>query len=135
MADLTQTAANIRRQVTTQRNSVTAGEAITAGMPVYRKAADNEWYKAADTSAALANAGGVALTNAGDGEVLDIATKGPINLGATLTIGEIYVLSGTAGNVAPVGDLLSGNFVTILGVASTASQLELQITASGVAKP
>ena len=135
MADLTQTPANVRRQVATQRTSVTAGEVITPGMPVYRSTADNEWYKAADTSAALAAAGGIALTNAGDGDVLDVATDGPINVGATLTIGEIYVLSGTAGNIAPVGDLASGNFVTILGVASSASQLELSITASGVAKP
>jgi|TARA_R110000824_G_scaffold395565_1_gene596320 hypothetical protein len=103
-------------------------------MPVYRKAADNKWWKAIDTSVATALAGGIALTNAGADELIDVALSGSINVGATLVLAQIYVVS-ASGAIAPVGDLLSGDFVTILGVATSTSLLELNINASGVAKP
>jgi len=135
MADLTQTVANVRRQITTQRGSGTAGESISAGMPIYRLSTDNKWYKAGNGSATLADAGGIALTNADVDEILDYAISGGINVGATLTLAEIYVLSDTVGKIAPASDLGSGDFVTILGVASSTSQLELNLNSSGVAKP
>jgi len=134
MADLVQTVANVRMQTNTLRRSETAGEAISAGMPVYRKSSDNKWYQTIDTSATTALAGGIALTNASTDDLIDIALSGDLNVGATLTLAEIYVVS-AAGKIAPVGDLTSGDFVTILGVASSTSILELQINASGVAKP
>ena len=61
-------------------------------------------------------------------------TSGKINVGATLTVGETYVLGDTAGAIYPIGDLGSGDYVTYLGYATTTSLLQLMITATGVAK-
>jgi hypothetical protein len=46
-----------------------------------------------------------------------------INLGATLVVGEVYVVSATLGAIAPIGDLVSTNFVTPLGTAISTSVL------------
>jgi hypothetical protein len=64
-----------------------------------------------------------------------VQTAGNINLGATLTVGQIYVLSATAGGIAPVADLATGHYPSILGVATTASNLLMGILVSNVAKP
>jgi len=47
----------------------------------------------------------------------------------------VYCVSTTAGGIAPVGDLTSGNYVTVLGVATTTSSLKLGLNASATAKP
>jgi len=52
-----------------------------------------------------------------------------------MTVGEVYVVSATAGGIAPVGDLTTGNYVTVLGVATTTSNLQLGTIYSATAKP
>jgi hypothetical protein len=136
MADLVPVAASVLKAAASTINTVTAGETITAGMAVYKDTADsNEYKKAIDSSAAAALAAGIALTGSSDGQPLVICTVGGIDLGCVLTVGETYVVSDTAGGIAPVADIGSGDFVTILGVATTAGNLALDIQASGIAKP
>lgn len=133
MPDLSITAANVKATSTTAKISrVKFGETITQGQALYRKDADGEYYKA-DADAGTdetASAVGVALTPAGDGEFGYIVTEGDVTIGATLTVGEIYVLSGTAGGICPEGDLATGDRVTIIGVATSASVLAVKPFAS-----
>jgi len=57
---------------------------------------------------------------------------GNINLGATLAIGKVYVLS-TAGAICPVDDIAGSEFVTVLGIATTTALLKQGIVVGGVA--
>lgn len=142
MADLSQTPANVAiGNQNCPTRLVQFGEAVTQGQPLYQSASDSKWYRAdADTEAA-AKAGALALTpGSTDGYglvALPSSTPGRslVNLGATLTVGEIYVVSTNVGAIAPIGDLASGDYVTVLGVATTSALLDLQIVVSNTAKP
>lgn len=133
MADLTITAANVASVSggTSAKVTATAGGTITAGMPVYINAS-NQIVAAANTSALAADVDGIALNGASSGQPITYQTKGVINLGATLVVGTIYVLS-AAGAISPVDDVTTGDFVTVLGVAQTAANLKIGICAGGVA--
>ncbi len=137
-ADLTITAANVKIVDNDSENSrVRYGEAVTQGQALYRKASDGKYYKADSDSATLENtqASAIALTPGATNEYGYVITEGLLSIGATLTVGEIYVLSDTAGGVRPKGDNGSGDTVTILGVATTTSVLWLHPFASGVDVP
>lgn len=135
MADISQTAANVvEGSDATVLTGLIAGEAITAGCCVYRKSSDGKYYKAQNDDVVEAAAVGIALNTAdGAGQRLAVATAGTVNLGATLTVGEVYCVSNTAGAICPVADIGQGEYQTILGVATTAALLKLGIIASGVA--
>jgi len=66
---------------------------------------------------------------------LTVAQYGNLTISAVMTVGEVYVVSATAGGIAPVGDLVTGNYVTVLGVATTTSNLQLGTIYSATAKP
>lgn len=129
MADLIQTPASVIQGSPFQSFTGVSGAAITAGQSVYRKNADQKFYPAqANGSQEQAGqyGGGIALDSApGAGQYVTILQAGQINLGATLTVGQTYVTSpsGTLGAIAPISDLGTGNYVTILGVAISASIL------------
>lgn len=136
MADLTVTAANVVGSDVSIGDG-TAGATITAGQTVYVDATDSSKVKLADADAseAAAETKGIALHGASSGQPIRYATKGSLNPGATVTVGTIYVQSATAGGIAPSADLLAGDYVTILGVGISASLIDLDIKASGVAVP
>lgn len=138
MADLTQTPANVAADADASQEVVTAGEAVDAGMPVYKKASDSKWYKARnDNTAEVSGVSGVRIalnSTPGANQPLSTFIKGKVNLGATLTVGETYMLSNTAGKVAPIGDLATNRYVTILGVAISASQMNSVMFASNTQK-
>ena len=134
MADITQTAANVRAYAGASTQTVTAGETIEAGDLVYKDSADDNEYKACDTSStAKAAAEGMALTNAGDGESLIIVTKGEVNPGGTVAVGEIYTVSDNAGKWAPAADNGTGDFVTVCGIGTTTSKILLGFVTSATA--
>lgn len=137
MVDLVVTAASVAAGSNAVINrKYNAGGTITAGMPVYLDTDTNTWKAAdCDASAATAVAGGIALHGASSGQPLAVQTSGNINPGATVTVGEIYVVSGTAGGIAPEGDLAAGDYVTVLGVGTSASNIALAIHVSGVQVP
>lgn len=129
MVDITVTAANVHPYSDATRQLVQAGEAITPGQPVYLKSSDSKYYKC-DSNAGLEESGaaGIALGYApAADDYFTMQTAGDIDLGATLTVGEIYVVSGTAGGIAPCGDLTTGWYTTILGIATTAAKLQMDI--------
>jgi len=138
MADLTQTAANVATGNSTRVSRVQAGEAITQGMPVYKSASNSKYYQCDADAETSASAAGIALSPAGadaDYFVLAEGDGANIDLGATLTVGETYVVSTNKGAIAPIGDLTTGDYVTHLGVASATDNLVLKINVSGTAKP
>ena len=138
MADLTITAANVgfTAEATVQFQKVTYGETVTQGQPLYLNTADNEYYKAdANASSTTAAAAGIAILPGGDGEYGIIATSGYIDLGATLAVGQTYCVSATAGGIAPLADLTTGDYPCILGIAETTGKLKINIQTSSAAKP
>jgi hypothetical protein len=137
MADLTQTAANVVQGSTARIRKGTAGAVITAGMPLYMDAADGNKLKPADADASALTAAvvGIALTGGAANQPIAYVEAGLVNLGATLTVGAIYVLSGTAGGICPEADLATGDWVTVLGIAVSAVLLDLRVNVSGVQVP
>jgi hypothetical protein len=134
MANLSQTAANVRIRSAGPIGTGVCGETLTAGQPAYESA--GKWYRAgAAGSAALANAQRIVIVGGTADTPCILAVPGcAVDLGATLAIGETYVVSATVGAIAPVADLVSTNRVTVLGIASTANSLTFRPVASGIQK-
>jgi hypothetical protein len=136
MADLSITAASVvAGQGAVIENGI-AGAAITAGQWVYLDSTTTGRYQLADNNSATAAARvarGVALNGAANGQPLAIAKGGPVTIGATLTPGVAYYLSATAGGICPVADLTTGSYPCLLGMAVSASVLNTDIQAAGVA--
>jgi hypothetical protein len=138
MADLAVTAANVVPASGYVPYDGIAGETITAGQVCYIDDTDSNKVKKADNNAALANAAvvrGIAVNGASAGQPVRLCMGGNINPGGVLTVGVIYVLSATPGGIAPAADLASGMRVSVLGVASTASNLVLNFFNSGATVP
>lgn len=137
MADVTITAANVAAPANTRKRQVTAGATVTAGQPIYQDANDNFRAKPAiATSAATARDALIALHGAAAGQPLTVLEWGRYTAGGTLVVGTVYAVSAAAaGGIAPIADLATGNFVTVLGVAVSAADLMFDPIVSGVAKP
>lgn len=132
MADIIVTAANVGlgsdQTVYVQKQ---AGEAITQGQSLFMRS--GKAYLA-DASVSTENVvAGVAMSAASTDGYFIMATEGLVNLGATLVVGTIYVLSDTPGGIGPIADAGSGDYISIIGVATTTSLCDLQINNSGVA--
>lgn len=135
MSDLASITA-VRPTSNTQYRLVDYGATIAAGNSVYLDPADNEW-KLADNNASTTTAGlngiGVAMTPGVDGGQGFVATGGSIILvGTTMAAGEQYVISATAGGIAPATDLATNDYVSLLGIASSTTQLNLNVKYTGV---
>lgn len=134
MADISITAANVLPGSNARTENGTFGATVTQGQAVYLDASDGK-YKLADNdnaTAAVRRPRGIALNAGSNGQPATIQTSGSITIGGTLTAGTVYVLSSTAGGIAPQADLASGDDVVILGVAKSTTVLALDIQISGV---
>jgi ribosome modulation factor len=129
MANLSITAANVEKASDAGYETGIAGDTLTAGMSVYKDTTDsNKWKKAlcAGTAAQAGSGGcGITLNAATAGQPVTVQTSGSLDVGATLTIGQIYVVSATAGLICPFTDLNTNNYVTLLGFASAADNLKI----------
>ena len=133
MADLTITAANVKATSNTGTILVQFGEAVDQGETVYLKAADWKHWLSDNSTTALAAAVGICLTsNIADGYGL-IAVSGDIDLGSTLSVGEVYTCSSTAGKIHPDTDLATTEILTVLGFGKTAALFTLGINQTGIA--
>lgn len=132
MADITVTPADVELQGSANIDVKQAGETVTRGEAVYLKSDGKYWLAdaAATTTAAVK---GIALTSGVADQEIAVVLSGKIDLGATLTVGQVYVLSGNAGKIAPIGDTPSGEYLSILGVATAADELDVDIDNTGVA--
>lgn len=107
-----------------QIKKVKFGEAAAVGAAVYFDSAAGTWKNAdADAGAAQAGADGIGIVineieSANEYGV--VVTSGTIFIDTGLTKGVTYVVSNTAGRIAPNADAASGWFKTVLGVAGDA---------------
>lgn len=138
MADLSITAASVTAaDGAVSKQEYVAGATITAGQLVYVDTANSNVLKLAQADGTLleATVKGVALCGASTGQPCVIATAGDYNPGATVAVGTVYILSATAGGICPDADLASSSYCSIFGVATTTSNIKLNIFNSGVEKP
>ena len=137
MADLSSITAVRPTSNTQVVGPVLYGATISAGQPVYLDSSDGKYKLAdADASETTAQVQGIAMTPGVDDGYGVIAIGGNIILvGTTMTVGDSYLASATAGGIMPEGDLASDDYVTHLGVAATATQLNLNIKATGIQVP
>lgn len=134
MADISITAASVIKTASTLEREGIAGGTITAGMPLYIDSADANALKPAQADAATTDdVAGIALHGASDGQPIKFAVGGDLTLNAVLTAGTVYVLSANAaGGVAPWADLGSGDYVTIVGVATSTTNLTIVRQTTGI---
>jgi hypothetical protein len=129
MADLTITAASVVAGTNAIVAEGMAGEAIVAGKSVYLSSTTKKWMLA-DSNSATAEARrahGIALNGAALNQPVDVLKEGPITIGATLTAGLDYYVSDTPGGICPRADLASGEYVCLLGLASSTTVLNVGI--------
>lgn len=135
MADLTITAANVAAGANSTSVHGVAGATITAGQAVYLDSTTGT-YKLCDANASgTASCDGIALNGAASGQPLKVLTEGLITIGGTVAVGTIYVVSETAGGICPSTDLATGEYVSVIGVATTTGIINVHRLNSGVAVP
>jgi len=135
MADITVTAANVVAPSGQENIRVgTAGATITPGQALYIDLTDSNKIKLADADASTAAAvvAGVAVTGAVDTEPVVYAVAGDYDTGATVVKGGVYCASATAGGIAPESDLASTWNTSIIGVASSTTNITIAINNSGI---
>lgn len=135
MTALSITAANVLPGSGAQIEAGTAGETITAGQVVYLDTSAGK-YKLADcdsATAAVRSPRGIALNGASSGQPLSILRAGDITIGATMTAGVAYYLGDVAGAIVPVGDVGSGDYPVIIGIAKSTTVLAVKFNEAGVA--
>ena len=136
MAELSVTPANVVATSTTRVARGTAGATITAGMPIYIDTAASDVLKPCDADVLASSVcAGIALHGAASGQPIQYAVSGDITF-STMTVGAVYFVSQTtAGSLCLDTDLLTGDYITVIGVATTATNLKLGITSSSAARP
>jgi len=134
MADISITAANVKPRDNTVIKHGTSGGTLVASSILYKEAA-TKTMKLADNDSVTAEVraiGGVALHASLADQPIAYATGGDIDVGAVLTAGVDYYLSGTPGAICPRADVTTGDDPIRVGVAKTTSILTLQFADPGV---
>jgi hypothetical protein len=136
MADVSVTAASVVKASDTQMIDGILGATVTAGQTLYLDVTTNTWKLAdANASVTTATVGGIAMNGGSSGQPVKVANGGSLNPGFTVVVGTTYVQSATPGAIAPIADIASGYYPTIIGVGITASNLALILKNAGVAVP
>ena len=140
MAALTITAANvIPVSGYTAQTGYLSGVAISIGQGVYLDTSTNTWKLAdSDNTAATAGSSGVGIalnTAAAANQPISIITDGNLGFGAILTVGKLYCLGPVAGSIVPYEDLANPSRVTLLGIATTTGNLDINLWVTGVQIP
>lgn len=136
MADLSITATSVVKGSGAKTVNGTAGATITAGQVLYYDSTAGT-YKLADTdsaTAAVRSPVGIALNGAASGQPVEVLTAGPVTIGATVAVGDVYFLSGTAGGLAPAADVAAGDYPCIIGICTSTSVLDVKIHEAGAVK-
>lgn len=127
------TASSVIKGTGARTSKGTAGATITAGVPLCKNPTGGK-LEAADANGASAYMKvviGISLHGASDGQPLEYIIGGNLTINAVMTPGTIYVLSATAGGIDAASALASGHTVDVLGVATSTTNLNLNIFNSG----
>lgn len=125
-ADLTITAASFRLGPRAKVTHGVTAVAVTAGQAVYMDG--NGYYQLADANGTgTTSVAGLATHAAAANQPLTIVYEDDdLTLGATLSMtAPVYVLSGTAGGIAPTADIVAGWHPKPLLVAKSATKAVL----------
>lgn len=131
MADLTITAASVLAGSNAKIERFIAAVAVTAGQSAYVNSSGNIGLFDNNAVAPANSLKGVILNGAAAGQPVEVQTDGDITPGATLTKGQAYYGSDTAGGICPFADLASGEGVSLLGVAKSTTELTMAIRNTG----
>ena len=127
MDDLSITAGNVVAATGSSVVPGTAGEAITAGQVVYKNTSTGKYMLADVDDSEKYAAEGIALNGASNGQPLDVcSSSSDLDIGATLTVGTVYVLSAD-GAISPAADLTTGDYAVVIGVATATDSLKVSI--------
>lgn len=135
MADVSITASAVLPGDDATLENGTSGATIAAGQRVYLDTATGR-YELADADAATVlerRTRGIALNSASDGQPLRILRAGDLTVNAVLTAGVTYYGSPTPGGICPRADVLTGDFVEIIGVAKSTTVLAVALQYPAVA--
>lgn len=133
MSDFSQTAASVIPGSNAKRKPVTLAETVTAGQIGYITTSGTAG-KADANDADKHVVAGYFETGGATGQRVNLITEDDdATLGITFAIGDIAILSATAGGIAPAADAATGMRVTSLGVAKSTSKLNFRPVASGAA--
>lgn len=130
MVDLSQTATAVHLHPGATPINLQAGEAgINPGEPVRSDGnSPAKYLKAVNSGVSEAKATHIASGYApalnDHFSAVKITDGQKMDLGGTLTVGETYCVSNTAGKIAPIGDIGTGEYLRILGKATAADELE-----------
>lgn len=115
-----------------------AGETIVAGAPVYLHT-DAKYYKAAAATLGASTAVGIAANGAAANQRFNVVSSDTAAACGSVfgAAGVTLLLSEDYGLLAPVADILSGDYVTVVGVSQSASTLQFDFSnrLPGVLKP
>lgn len=142
MAAVSITAASLVPSTTTSNiieNTYLAGATITRGLSVYLDTTANTW-KLADSDLSAAAAGslglfGVSLSDVVATQAMLVFISGDLGMGVCLTAGKVYCINTVAGEIIAHAELASGTRVTILGVATSTSNLRCRPWYTGALAP
>ena len=137
MVDLSVTATQVLPGTGAQLQFGIAGATITAGQVVYLDPTTTT-YKLFDANDTAANTRSpvIAMNGASSGQRLTVQVSGSLTIGAGAapTLGLVYVASATPGGIAPSADIAANWRVAVLGVATSASAINLAPSNSGATK-
>jgi hypothetical protein len=126
----------VRPTANSVERKVTYGGTVAAGQPLYQDPTDSKFKLTdANLSDIAAAAQGIAMTPGVDNGSGLMAIQGDIVLvGTTMVVGETYYAGPTPGEIIPTADLATGDRVTRLGTAVSATVLRLSIEATGITR-
>ena len=134
MTDISITAANVKLVSGSTRTGI-AGATITAAQALYQEASSKK-MKLSDNDNATAEVralAGLALLGSLLDQPIVYAENGAVvDVGAILTAGVEYYVSGTAGGICPRADVTTGDDPIRVGIALTTSRLQLDFADPGV---
>lgn len=132
MADISITASAVVPSSSAVVRSATAGATITAGQLIYLDTADTDAagigkakLSDANGATALRVVDGIAVNGASAGQPVDYVVYDPALAVAAsgLTANQVWISSATAGGIAPVGDLTTGWYLTVVAVVKSATTI------------
>ena len=134
MAELSLTSSSVLRISGPAERRIQLGEAATGGMPLYKKAADNRYYKAVNTSLEAANVTVIAAGDGAAGQYISAIRPGTryYHGASNATVGLVYYLGDAAGGIGVLIDVGTGKYVTTLFIAESATIATFQPVVSGI---
>lgn len=113
-----------------------AGATITTGKSLAVKADGTLDLYDANGAAPLNVFKGIALNSAVSGQpVIYVESDPEFTPGFTVAAGAIVIGSGTAGGLAPAADLVTGWYLTVVGLGIGSNKIDLNPQAAGVVTP